>query len=307
MIEPGLNVPWDPEGLIAAKRTLGAVRGRIGWEDDWGFNELITLVSDMHKTGLNVMLCVTPGDRQYGTQRFIDFCVHAASLLDQARDILEVHNELNHKPFVVAPDPIAAAHEYVKVQTAVRAKYPKLRIIIGGMSPEGGANDARQFLPAMVRANSGVLTTDGFGMHPYEFPNDPRDFSHDWNPCGYLDTLDAIWRFVGRPNMPFHLTEFGAPSARSDLPVGVLTDPTYPTAPYRYTADMQQEWMVRYFEAFKKSKANIVSAQWFNLNDGATTGTAWEEFLGLRRKNDKGAWTWKPAARTFRAWANAYR
>ncbi len=302
MIEAGLNSPWDVPGIQVVK-SLGAVRARVGWEDDWGQAELVQLVKDLHSAGLKIMLCCTPGDRSYGSTKFVNFCAWCAGLLDPGLDILEVHNEPNHQPFANQPDAAAYAQEFVQCMIAVRNKNKSLPVITGGLSPESGPRDLPAFLQGMMTANARVAEANGFGVHTYEFPYDPRTFANSWNPVGKLDVLSNMWKYIGRPNMPFHITEFGAPSALNNPDGSVRAngsaDPNYPNAPYRYSPAFQAEWLTRYLEAFRMSQANIVTAQLFTLNDGLTTGTGWEPHTGVRDSKN----VLKPIAQTFRTWA----
>lgn len=302
----GLVVPWDAAGIRTCA-DLGVTDARLGWESPpWDEKQLHGIVDTIHAAGLRLTLCVSPHSRQYSEQGFVAFAGRCANLLNPLLDQLEVMNEGNHIPFVNAPDPAAWARCFADVYTAVKIVRPKLPIILGGLAPESGPLDPRNFLVDAINRGpriggvSAVLLADGAALHAYSFPSDPLA-PDPWNPVNYLDTLSDIFAYCGRPRMPFHLTEFGAPSGRTDIGDTGQPDPQYPNTPYRYDEAHQAEWLVRYLTAFRRSRANIQSAHWYTLDDGqAGAGSQWDPFTGLRNGT-----RWKPVSIPFRAWAAA--
>ncbi len=314
MIEAGVNT-WVNNWRAAAK--IGATRVRIGWENPWPIADLAKTINEIHDAGMRLTICLTPNNRKYGEKDYVDFCIAVMKILKKG-DILEVRNEPNHKPFALIPNAKAYAAEFVAVYEACKPINPDIPIIIGGMSPEAGDLDPRSFTVACInqaptemvigKPVSKFLKADGQAMHTYCFPSDPT-VGDAWNPVAYIGynvggqpSLDAIWKFCGIPAMPFYLTEFGAPSGRTDLGTTGKPDPEYPQMPYRYNQVGQAEWLARYLEAFRWNPANIVGADWFSIVDGiAGTGESWAPYMGLLKADG----TKKEVTQVFRAWASS--
>ena len=297
----GINIKSPPSDAdLTAVRDSGATQVRIGWEPAWGLQGLTDAIRKIHSYGLSIMLCLTPHTREYTEPGFPQFNNQAARLLREG-DVLEHYNAGNHKPFAKTP----SAKAYAQCFHDCRAEVMKLTdpppMILGGMSPESGILSPPTFLVDMI--NQGpktegiptVLLADGFGIHPYCFPSDPR-LADSWNPVTHLDKIHDIFNFCGKGNMPIHITEFGSPSALSGYHIGTA-DPKYPQLPYRYSPEYQAEWLIYYMQAFSNCRANLASYIWYTLNDGPKVFTNWDGHMGLRKADG----TRKPVSSVFRA------
>jgi hypothetical protein len=135
-------------------------------------------------------------------------------------DTYEIWNEPDNPIFWHdGPNPASYANLYRITRDAVLAVDPAARVIVGGLT------NPAWFLPAMLRALPELAGhIDGVAIHPYG--NTPYDV------LGQVRTARAALDFLGMPNVPLYVTEFGW----TTRPTGALhwapaaTRPSYITA-----------------------------------------------------------------------------
>jgi hypothetical protein len=112
-------------------------------------------------------------------------------------DTYEIWNEPDNAIFWHnGPNPTTYANLYRSTRDAVLAVDPAARVIVGGLTNPGW------FLPAMLHAVpqlSGHI--DGVAIHPYG--------ATPYDVLGAVRTARAALDFLGLPNVPLYITEFG--------------------------------------------------------------------------------------------------
>lgn len=264
-----------------AKR-LGATHYRYAYEIGWG--DALPSVANMVRTaGMKMVLCVFRKDRIMPTTTITqtEFGLAINNLIAKAPDLIthvEIWNEPNHPPFVTTPNAAAFAGTVINSYKTIKAKYPAIKIITGGLSPESGTKQPDVFFKACIAADSAFISSfDMIGWHPYSFPSNPTG-TQSWNPVYQARLLKShlAVKYPGR-TFEFAATEYGAPSKWSTQYAGTTVV---------FDEAKQAKWYKDYFVAFTTQGVAWTLVAPFTLRDqaagsGGYTGTTWEPTVGL--------------------------
>lgn len=284
----GVSVPAQSNGAHAGcvqlARGLGVSHYRYAFEFGWGLEAFDSVVGSCRAAGLKLVLCVFRSDRVVPVDAVgrTVFAEQVAQLVERGQGIVshvEVWNEPNHFPFVTVKDPVRWAALVVAVSARLRAAFPGVKIISGGVSPEPSPFAPHEFVWAAASQPGFLDAIDMIGWHPYCFPHNPMG-SESWNAMRQAVTVwEEIKSSFGR-DVPFAATEYGAPSAWQG-----------------FMESTQAQWFQDYWTAFESRgpKWELVSP--FMVQDGnAGTGASWEPSTGLFRADGSE----KPAAAVYR-------
>lgn len=283
---------------------LGATHYRYAYEIGWG-DALPSVAAMVRAAGLKMVLCVFRQDRYMpataATQ--LAFANSVKALVAKATDIIthvEVWNEPNITPFCKNINPLFWGQTVVATSTAVKATYPTVKIITGGLSPAGGMNKPDVYFMEPIKKVGGFSTSfDYIGWHPYCFPSNPLS-NVSWNPLYQALALKNVLhtKYPAR-TFSFAATEYGAPSKWSSTALGT---------PVVFDDAKQAKWYKDYFTFFATKGVTWGLISPFTLRDQAPgvtgyTGTTWEPTVGFYRygTNDATPGTAKPAAAVYTA------
>jgi hypothetical protein len=260
---------------------------RYAFEIGWGIEALDYIIAGCQSRGLKLLLCVFRNDRILPVdQAACDS--YAASLVSYiARGVgtithVEFWNEPNLTTFSTTRDATQWARMCVTAHAAVKAAYPTVKTITGGLSPAAGAYQPNTWFLAACAANASLKTSfDMIGIHPYDFPHSPMS-NYSW--CVNKQVVDLKNSMVSLygVNPTFAATEYGAPSSYTV---------TQWDGTHVFDEAKQAEWMGYYKTAFDTRGATWGLESVFMVRDGAIGGT-WEPSTGMFRADN----TAKPAA-----------
>jgi hypothetical protein len=245
-IDYGDELPFMSSRALSAAlddaRAVGAhwVRADLSWADvqrrsskgyDWsGFDRIVAGAS---ARGLKVLPtlaytpawarppgCDSPSCRPVTVASFVEFARAAvARYAPLGVHTWEIWNEPNSTGFW---QPAPSAGEYATLlrgtATVIRALDPRAFIISGGLAAVATRNgDISQidFLRGLS-ALGGNKLVDAIGYHPYTYPLLPSAVTSYGTPWDRIDrapvSLKRVLVGYGTPNLPFWLTEYGAPT-----------------------------------------------------------------------------------------------
>lgn len=281
---------------MARAKSLGVTHYRYAFEIGWGTEALDHIVTQAKIYGLKVILCVFRNDRVMPTTvgGAASYATTVVSLLSRGVGTIthvEFWNEPNHTPFCTVPNASVFAQLVSISHAEVKAVYPAVQTITGGLSPESGSKQPDTFFAAALATNaaawSGTAFKDSFdlvGWHPYCFPHSPLGVE-SWNAMHQAVLCkNATFTNFGK-TLKFAATEFGAPSN--------YTFNIYDGA-HVFNETVQAQWISYYWQAFKNLGLTWEIASGFMPKDGAIGGT-WEPSTGLYRVDG----TAKPAVSKF--------
>lgn len=270
-------------------KQLGVTHYRYAFEIGWGLEALDYIVAGCQSRGLKLLLCVFRNDRVLpvdatAATSYANTCV---SLLGRCGGIathIEFWNEPNNSSFSTTRSATDWARAVVAGHAAVKAAYPNVKTITGGLSPAGGSYQPNTFFLAACSANASLVNSfDYVGMHPYCFPHTPMG-NESWNAMKQSVDLKNSLSSLYSKTAEFAATEYGCPSNY------LATDVT-PNV--QFDEAKQLTWFGYYKQAFDTRGVTWGLESVFTIRDGnAGTGTAWEPSCGLYRADN----TAKPAA-----------
>ncbi len=145
----------------------------------------------------------------------------------------EIWNEPNLERFwSPSPNPAAYARTVAAAAPRIRRNDPNARIIVGALAPAtdtGSELSPETFLRRFYRAIPRHSLFDAISVHPYSYPAMPSG-DEDWNTFHRLPQIRAVASRAGDRDVRVWLTEYGAPTGRSDRAV----------SPYRQAAMLVQ-------------------------------------------------------------------
>ncbi|MEM9034781.1 MAG: hypothetical protein AAGA99_06615 [Actinomycetota bacterium] len=192
---------------------------------DWTTPDRI--IGEARDAGLEVLALIgyTPGwaegdvidGRPEDPDDYGRFVATAAARYAEQVAAWELWNEPNSPVFSDDISPEGYAPLLAAGAAAVRVSDPSAIVVSGGLAPSAedpdtGALTPGVWLARLVAASGGALPVDRIGIHPYSFPAFP-DGDEPWNTYGRLDLLRATLDEAGVGEVPFWVTEFGAPTA----------------------------------------------------------------------------------------------
>jgi hypothetical protein len=136
----------------------------------------------------------------------------------------EIWNEPNLEGFWRArPDPTAYARLVEATAGQIRSRSPEAGIVVGALAPAVDAPDGAEISPeTFLREMYGSLTRrdlfDAVSIHPYSYPAMPDD-PEAWNTFHRLPAIHRLMRDAGNGDARLWLTEYGAPTGRSERAV----------------------------------------------------------------------------------------
>ena len=229
---------------LAGMRRVGARRVRIdlSWARvqprpgvyDWSDTDRV--VAAARREGLRVLAVVgyePVWARTYdvdGRARSVDPAAFAAFASAAARryargvQAWEIWNEPNTQRFWhVPPDPAAYARLVDLAAPAIRAHDRRAPVLVGSLAPATDEPDGSEiapetFLRGFYAAVSSRSVFDAVSVHPYSYPAMPQGRQR-WNTFYKLGELHALMRHAGDGGKRLWLTEYGAPTGRSDRAV----------------------------------------------------------------------------------------
>lgn len=270
-------------------KLLGVTHYRYAFEIGWGTEALDYIVAGCASRGLRLVLCVFRNDRVLPADATAatSYANSVVSLLGRTNglcDFVELWNEPNNSNFSTTRSATDWARAVVAGHAAVKAAYPNIKTISGGLSPAGGSYQPNTFFLAACTANASMINSfDYVGWHPYCFPHTPLG-NESWNAMKQAVDLWNSLKTNYSKTVEFAATEFGAPSNY------LATDVT-PNV--QFDEAKQAQWMDYYRTAFNTRGPAWALESVFTIRDGnAGTGTAWEPSCGMYRADN----TAKPAA-----------
>jgi polysaccharide biosynthesis protein PslG len=132
----------------------------------------------------------------------------------------EIWNEENLGSFSTAADPEGAYEALLADSyTAIHAADKHAVVMLGGLGmvqtdPGQGWTGAYQFLAGVAR-DGGLASADAVAVHPYDWNNLPAASPVFAMIDGSGESLESILEAYGRAQIPFWITETGAPTAGS--------------------------------------------------------------------------------------------
>ncbi len=219
----------------------------------------------------------------------------------------EIWNEPNMTFFWSNPNATRYGQLLSAAADAVHAADSRGKVIVGGLAAAAGGLpilDQVQFLAAIC-ATGACDKIDGVGYHPYTYPlaaSERPGWPTPWTRMS-LDkpSLHSVLVAAGRPDVPFWLTEFGAPTGGPGLvsnggpdPVGGHTD---------HVTEALQASLATDVVRTAAADPSIAALFWHQLQDNPTAGDTIEAHYGLRRADGSA----KPAFAAFAAAALSSR
>jgi len=270
----------------ALAKQLGATHYRYAFEIGWGLEALDSVVQTCRTLGLKLVLCVFRADRimptdDAGRAAFASTCRDLIARAGTTITHLEVWNEPNHRPFVIAQNPQAYARLMIATHALIKTTFGStVATITGGLSPEPSPYAPHEFWFACCAADPAFITSfDLVGIHPYCFPHSPLG-NESWNAMAQTVT---IWSQTGTKygrTVEFAATEYGAPSNWQG-----------------FTEATQAQWYGDYRTAFKtRGPVWRLISPYTILDGSAGAGESWGPSAGLIRTDR----TEKPAATVYR-------
>lgn len=270
----------------ALAKKLGATHYRYAFEIGWGLEALDSVVTTCRNLGLKMILCVFRADRiiptdDAGRAAFASTCRDLVARCGTTVTHLEVWNEPNHKPFVIAQNPQAYARLMIATHALIKTTYgTTITTITGGLSPEPSPYAPHEFWAACCATDPRFVTSfDLVGMHPYCFPHSPLG-SESWNA---MAQSVIMWAKTGSDygrTVEFAATEYGAPSNWNG-----------------FTEATQAQWYADYRTAFQtRGPIWRVVSPYTILDGNAGAGESWGPSAGLLRTDQSE----KPAATVWR-------
>lgn len=192
-----------------------------------------------------------------------------------------VWNEPNHQPFA-QPKPNLDRYTAVlrAAYPAIKAADPAATVVTGSTSPAGDAPDGTDVAPVTwlrgLYARGARGSFDAVGHHPYSFPTNPLE-AHSWNAFTQTQDLYDVMVANGDGAKKIWGTEAGAPTGTSGNAV---------------TETQQAQWARDYFAGWNTTFRQFTGPLiWFQARDSGANPAAWDENLGLLRRD----WSAKPA------------
>lgn len=136
----------------------------------------------------------------------------------------EVWNEPNlAAAWSARPSPAAYARLVGAAAPGIRRHDPGADVVIGALAPAVDARDGSQvspltFLRRLYADGLDRRLFDAVSVHPYSYPALPGG-GQQWNTFSRLPDLHGVLRRAGDGATPLWLTEYGAPTGRSDRAV----------------------------------------------------------------------------------------
>ena len=203
---PG-NFDWrHTDRVVAAARAAGLkVLGVLCYVPDWANDE--ASVADPANL---------PG--------FAAFAGRAAGRYAGSVHAWEIWNEPNLDRFWEdQPNPADYARVVDAAARRIRDAAPRAKVVAGALAPAVDADDGSEVAPeTFVRefyaAGPDRALFDAFSVHPYSYPAMP-DGDEGWNTFHKLPELHRLMARAGDAATPLWLTEYGAPTGRSDRSV----------------------------------------------------------------------------------------
>lgn len=271
-----------------AKQT-GATHYRYAFEIGWGLEALDYIVNGCAARGLKLVLCVFRADRVLPVDSTAadSYASTVVSLLGRTNGLcthVEFWNEPNNSSFSTTRNAADWARAVVAAHAAVKAAYPSIKTISGGLSPASGAYQPNTWFLAACTANPALVNSfDYLGWHPYCFPHSPMG-SQSWNAMKQAVDLWNSLKTTYNKTAEFAATEYGAPSSWTV---------TQFDGTHVFDEAKQKQWYEYYKTAFDTRGPSWPLVAFFTIRDGnAGTGTAWEPSAGVWRADN----TAKPAA-----------
>jgi|GEM_PF-3831747 len=267
-------------------KQLGATHYRYAFEIGWGLEALDSVLTTCRNLGLKLVLCVFRADRiiptdDAGRAGFASTCRDLAARCGNTITHLEVWNEPNHKPFVIAQNPQAYARLMIATHRLIKTTFGStITTITGGLSPEPSPYAPHEFWDACCQADPAFIDSfDLVGIHPYCFPHSPLG-SESWNAMAQTVILWAKTGSQYGRTVEFAATEYGAPSNWQG-----------------FTEATQAQWYADYRTAFQTRGPVWRLVSPYTILDGnAGAGESWGPSAGLYRTDR----TEKPAATVYR-------
>ena len=193
---------------------------------DWSEMDAIVRAADRHGLQLLPIVGYSPAwttdeDEHWAYPDAAPFETFFAAALRRYPQITawELWNEPNFGVFAKPhPDP-AGFVGLLRSAARVRAQVSSsARLISGGLAP-GVEIDIIDWVDEMARLG-GLELIDGLGVHPYSAvaPDEPRAWMMR------LERLHERLAFLGRPDLPLWLTEYGAPASAAAERLGAGAD-----------------------------------------------------------------------------------
>lgn len=305
-----------PDGELAAAlddaRTLGAdwVRTDLSWQDiqDDGpttyrwhlFDRVAGAAAARGLTLLPVLAYTPPWARPAGCTHdqtcppadsgaFARFAAAAAErYAPRGVHTWEVWNEPNLAgAWRPAADPAGYSTLLKATSGALRRADPSARVILGGLAAtptRGGDMDQAEFLAA-VSARGGNKAVDGVGYHPYTYPLLASARTAHGTAWDAMDAasggLRSVLRRYGTPDLPFWITEYGAPT---DGP-GTASDgrPQATSPRTTHVTEARQAAIAADAVRTAAADADVAALIWYSDRDLGTDRATNENFYGLRR------------------------
>ncbi len=170
--------------------------------------------------------------------RFARFAEAAARRYADTVEDWEIWNEPNTERFWPSgPDPAAYARVVEAVAPRLRTADPGATVVAGALAPAEAAADGSEippqdFLAGVYDHTTGTSAFDAVSVHPYSYPARPTG-GQPWNLFGHLDDLRDLMVGAGDADARLWITEYGAPTGRSDRAVSPRRQADLLVAAYR--------------------------------------------------------------------------
>jgi len=195
----------------------------------------------------------------------------------------QIWNEPNHYPFV---QPVVDVAHYTAIlkraYVEIKKGDPTATVIAAGTAPAPDDPSGRDMKPVTflrgIYANGGQGFFDAFGHHPYSFPCSPL-VKAEWNAMTQTQYLHNIMVQNGDGAKKIWGTESGAPTGSN---VGPCTSGPNVSVSEATQAQFVADYIKGWTEDFGKFTGPLI---WFQIRDNGTNRAAWEDNLGLLRRD----------------------
>lgn len=208
----------------------------------------------------------------------------------------EIWNEPNMTYFWVNPDATRYGRLLLAAADAVHAANPRAKVLVGGLAAAAGGLpilDQVAFL-SDICATGACDRIDGVGYHPYTYPltaSARPSWATPWTRMSLTQpSLRSVLVAAGRGEVPFWLTEFGAPTNGP----GQVSNGG-PDAEGQHTdhvTEALQAHLATDALATAAADSRIAAIFWHQHQDNPDAGGAIESSYGLRRADGSAKPAW---------------
>lgn len=264
-------------GDITAGATLGAQYFRYDWVGPGTETKYAQVVDQLAAGGIQTVALITG----ISTTSFQTTCQNfATTMIPHGVTVYELWNEQNRPAngMVNAADYTnrVLIPGYIGLKAAATALGTPITVLMGGLSPGGGANDPRTWVQGIYAAG-GKAYFDAANVHPYTCPNVPTT-PGDTNAFLQVQAIRDTMVANGDGGKLIWATELGWPTAGTDgRQVSEATQASMATA-------FVSDW-VSYYGQFAGP------VLWYSLRDNASQADS-EAHFGVQRSDlsHKPAW-----------------